>query len=70
MKKYISQILLILTLAFSLQGCGGALMLVSTAITGLMTVQEVDEEYDGDVGYYIEDKATSAYEYIEEKTSD
>lgn len=60
--------LFIVTLSFSLQGCG-ALMLVSTAITGVMTVQEVEEEYDGDFQYYIEDKANTTYEYIETKTS-
>jgi hypothetical protein len=70
MQKNIIHLLLFIMLSFIFQGCGGTLVVLSTAITGLMTVQEVDEEYDGDVQYYIEDKATSAYEYIESKTSD
>ncbi len=68
MKKHVSHFFIVLLFGFSLQGCGG-LMLVSSALTGVMTAQELEEDYDGDIRYYIEDKANSTYEYIETKTS-
>lgn len=69
MKKYLYSFCIIFSISFLFQGCGG-LVLVSSALTGVMTAQELEEDYDGDIQYYIEDKANSTYEYIESKTSD
>jgi hypothetical protein len=65
--KHLIHIIYLGFLVFFLQGCG-PLTIITTAITGIMTAQEIEEEYDGDVNYYFNDKVDSTYEYIEKKT--
>jgi hypothetical protein len=49
-------------------GCG-PLTIVTTAFSVVTTAQEVEEEYEGDFGDYVDDKMETTYEYLEEKTS-
>lgn len=68
MKQKLTHTAILALLIFSLQGCG-AFTLVTTAISGVMIAQEVEEEYEGSFQEYVVDKASTTYEYIERKTT-
>lgn len=57
-------ILPIIFVAFMLNGCVGVITVASSAVTLLMTSQEVDEEYDGCITEYVSDKIDTTYNYI------
>ncbi len=69
MKKARS-ILLIFFIAFMFNGCIGLLTAASSAVTLLMTTQEVDEEYDGDISEYVSDKVDSTYDYLTDSAAE
>ncbi len=64
-KIYIFSILL--PLVFS--GCLSTIMLTGTIASSVLTVQEVEEDYDNDIVDYIKDKSEILYDYLKEKTS-
>jgi len=44
-------------------------MLTGTIASSVLTVQEVEEDYDNDIVDYIKDKSEILYDYLKEKTS-
>ena len=66
MKKIPLYLFSILTIIL-FNGCMGVLSLAATAFSVITTSQEIEEEYDGDLADYVEDKVETTYEYLEEK---
>jgi len=68
MKKISLYIFSILTILL-FNGCLGTLSLAATAFSIVTTSQEVEEEYDGSIVDYVEDKFETTYEYLEDKVT-
>lgn len=69
MKKLTLYLFTLLSL-FLFSGCMGTLSVAATTVSVVSTTQEIEEDYDGDVIEYVEDKLSSTYEYLEEKIAD
>jgi PBP1b-binding outer membrane lipoprotein LpoB len=68
--KKIKFFIFVAFLSFILSGCVGTLALAGTAVSTASTTQEVDEEYDGDLGEYLNDKWKAFDKYIKSKTTE
>lgn len=69
MKKISLYIFTILTVLL-FNGCLSTLSIAATTFSIISTSQEVEEEYEGDLAEYVEDKVETTYEYIEEKVTE
>lgn len=57
-----------LVILFSFSGCLGVILFTGTVVSTGMTVQEIDEDYNGSISEYIDDKTKSFYRYIKKNT--
>jgi len=54
----------IILLSFILSGCVTALLVTGTVIGGVYVADEIENDYNGDAGEFIEDKTSKAYKAI------
>lgn len=62
--KKLSNLILILLMSFIFSGCATALLLTGTVVGGIYVADDVNENYNGDLGEYIEDKSEKAYDAV------
>jgi len=51
-------------MSFIFSGCATALLLTGTVVGGIYVADDVNENYNGDLGEYIEDKSEKAYDAV------
>ena len=57
------------SIVFLFTGCVGSVLLAGSVVSAASTTQEVDEEYDGDLIEYIDDKLDALNRYLKKKSS-
>jgi len=68
MEKF-KHLILLFSIVFLFTGCVGSVLLAGSVVSAASTTQEVDEEYDGDLIEYIDDKLDALNRYLKKKSS-
>lgn len=50
-------------------GCFSTIVAVGSVTSAISTSQEIEEEYNNDIVWYVQDKTTKLYRYIKSKSS-